>query len=91
MKLCDQPPDAFGVSCIRRRPHRADQFGQHVIGFQKTLRSAALIGEFARSLLPGAVDLAQHVNVGDESVVEYDFVEIVLAGHLIDRIDRDAG
>ena len=29
--------------------------------------------------------------VGNESVVEHDFVEIVLAGHLIDRIDRDAG
>jgi hypothetical protein len=90
MHLRHQPADAFGAAGIRLAADRANQFGQHVIGFQKTLGPRALIGELAGCLLPGAVDLAKHVIVGNEMVGEDNFIEFVLAGDLADRIHLDA-
>ena len=90
MQLRHQAAEALGAAQIGFGPERAHQLGQHVKSFQETLGPAALIGELAGRLFPGAVDLAEHVIVGNESVVEHDFIEIVLAGHLIDRIDRHA-
>ena len=91
VQLRDQPAEPFGAAQIGLGAERADQLDQHVEGFEKPLRPAALVGKLAGGLLPRAVDLAQHMIVGHECVVEHDLVEIVLAGHLDDRIDRDAG
>ena len=66
------PSAAAGVRILA---DRADQFGQHVVGLQKTFRSGTLIGKFRGGLLPGAVDFAEHVVVGHEVVGEDDFVE----------------
>ena len=86
VQLRHQPAEAFGAAQIGIGAERAHQFGEHVEGLQEAFRPAALIGELAGRLLPGAVDLAEHVIVGNEGVVEHDLVEVVLAGHL-DRSD----
>ena len=86
VQLRDQPAEPFGAAQIGLGAERADQLDQHIEGFEETLRPAALVGEFAGRLLPGAVDLAQHMIVRHEGVVEHDLVEVVLAGHL-DRSD----
>ena len=90
VELRHQAAQPFGAAHIGFGAERADQFKHHVEGLEKAFRSAALIGELAGGLLPGAVNLAHHVIVGNEGVVEHHFVEIMLPGHLIDRIDRDA-
>src|SRR5262249_30872165 len=56
----------------------------------RALRAAALVGELARRLLPGAVDLAQQVVLRDEGVGEHHLVEVLVAAHLADRVDADA-
>ena len=86
VQLRDQPAEPFGAAQIGLGAERADQLDQHVEGLEEALRPAALVGELAGRLLPGAVDLAEHVIVGHEGVVEHDLVEVVLAGHL-DRSD----
>ena len=45
VELRDQPADAFGAARIRMGTDRADQLGQHVIGFEETLGTRTLIGE----------------------------------------------
>ena len=78
VQLRHQPADALGAAGIGLRAERADQFGQHVIGFEESLRARALIGEFGCRLLPGAVDLAEHVIVGHEGIGEHHLVELGL-------------
>src|SRR5262249_46657481 len=60
-----------------------------VEGFEETFRSTAFIGELAGCLFPRPVNFSHHVVVGNKGVVEHYLVEIMLPGHLIDRIDRD--
>ena len=79
VQLRDQPAEPFGAAQVGLRSERADQFEQHVEGFEETLRSAALVGEFAGRLFPRAVDLAHDVVVGHERILEHDLVEIVLS------------
>ena len=90
VELRHQPADAFGAARIRIGADRADQLGQHVIGLEEALGAGTLIGELARRLLPGAVDLAEHVILRHEEVGEDDLVELVLAGDLADRVHLDA-
>ena len=78
VQLRHQPADAFGAAGVGLVADRANQFGQHVIGFQESLRPAALIGELGGGLLPGAVDFAEHVIVGHEGVREHHLVEFGL-------------
>ena len=102
MPLTDTDMRRSVCSCATRRPspsalrmsglspERAHQLDQHIERLEETLRPAALVGELAGRLLPRPVDLAEHVIVRHEGVLEHDLVEIVLAGELIDRVHRDA-
>ena len=90
VQLRHQPPKSFCAAQIGIGAERAHHFGQHEISFEEPLGPAALIGKLAGRLFPGAIDLSKRVVVGDESIIEHDLVEIVLADHVNDRIDRDA-
>src|SRR5581483_4178690 len=63
---CATRADAFGRAGIRIVADGADELGQHVIGLEEALGAGSLIGELACRLLPCAVDLAEHMIVGDE-------------------------
>src|SRR5579871_4669571 len=90
MELRHQPPDAFCSARIRLRTKRPYELGQDVISFEETLGARALVRQLSRRLLPRAVDLAEHVLVRNERVLEYDLVELALAAHLPDLVAGDA-
>src|SRR5215813_863428 len=58
MDLRDQPTQSLGTAYVGIGAEYADQFLQHVKGFEKALRSATLVGQFGGRLFPGAVDCA---------------------------------
>ncbi len=90
MKLRNEAAQPLRRANIRLGTDHAHEFLEHVVCLKETLGTAALIGEFARRLLPRAIDLAKHVIVGNERVLEHDLVEIMMPGDLVDRVAGDA-
>src|SRR5262249_226305 len=80
----------FGAAGVGLGTNSTDQFKHKVERFEETLWPAALVSQFAGGLFPGAVDLAQYVVIGNESLLKHNFIEVVLTAHLIDRTDLDA-
>ena len=91
VQLRDEAAQTFGRAQVGIGAEDAHETDQRVEGFEEALGPAALVGQFAGGLLPGAVDLAQHMIVGNEGIGEDDLVEVVLAADLVDRVDGDAG
>src|SRR5262249_38477851 len=89
VELRNQPTETFGAAGVGFWPNGTNQFKHEIERFEETFRTAALVSQFASGLLPGTVDLAQDVVIGHKSILEHDFIEILLTAHLIDRIDLD--
>ncbi|MNP11881.1 hypothetical protein D3C76_1040910 [compost metagenome] len=58
---------------------------------QVALRAAALERQFGPDLFPAITWLPDDKVVGHEHVIEEHFIEIMLAQHVVDRPNRDAG
>jgi hypothetical protein len=90
MQLGDQAAESFRATQIGLRSERANERDENVKSFQEPLGPAPLVGQLTRRLLPRTVDFAEHVILRHDGVFKYDLVEIVLTGHLVNRVDRDA-
>ena len=89
MKLRHQAAESFRAALVGLVAECPHQFGKDIDGFEETFRSAPLVGQLARRLLPGGVDLAKNMIVGHESVFEHDLVEFVNTGHVTNGVHRD--
>src|SRR5215470_18905443 len=86
----DHAPDRLGAAVVGMRAHLAHQLADQRDGREVALGSAALEAELGGDLLP-AVALVTHTRVvGNECVGEVHLVEVMLAGEVDDRPDRDA-
>jgi hypothetical protein len=68
----------------------SDRGGDQWESGQHPLRTASLEGQLRGDLMPTIADLAEHVSVGHEDLVENDLVEVVLAVHQHDRLNSNA-
>ena len=86
----DFAADALGQLLAGLRPRDPHQFGQCRDRFEPAVRATALVSQLVGRLLPRHVDVADQVQIRHEHVVEEDLVEIVPAGQIDNRPDRDA-
>ena len=72
-------------------PRLADQLDHELERGEVALGAAALEAELGGHLLPALAVLADQHVVGHQAVLEVHLVEVVAAGQVDDRADRDAG
>lgn len=72
-------------------PDRIDHLTQHGIGTHKARRSTALKGQSAGNLRPAIARPAKQLLVCEFDLVEYDFLEMMLAGNEFDGLDTHTG
>ena len=85
----NEPPDRFRLLGAGRGADQIDERAHQPVGAEPALRPAALVGQFARHLVPAIADLAHHHRVGHEDAIERDLVEIMLVGEVHDRPHGD--
>ncbi|MNQ90428.1 hypothetical protein D3C85_1057700 [compost metagenome] len=81
---------ADGVAQVLRIG-RIEHFQIQLGTAQITLRTTALQRQFGAHLFPAVAGLADEEVIGHKDVFQEHFIEVVLADHVVDRANRDAG
>src|ERR1700730_8192489 len=87
--MSGQPSDRLGDTRLGIWTGAAHQLEQQLKRAGKAVEAAALEGEFARHLPPAVACAADEAVRRHEYPIEHDLIEIVVAGEIDDRPDRD--
>ena len=79
-----QAAQVVGIARAGLGASLADRGEQELVGAEVAVGACALVGQLAGDHVPAVADIADHHVIGDEAVLEADFVEVVTAIKVVD-------